>query len=114
MNNPASNQWISVNDRLPEHGSMVLICFGENRMMAIARYFMTIERRWLDACYGREEYAPDFWQPLPEPPPKYDPFEEWWSNQLILRFQKSATATNLIAHREAKQVWDAAIKSLSL
>ncbi len=116
------NQWISVKERLPEHGSMVLIAFGENRMIAVARYFMTSERRWLDACYGREEYAPDFWQPLPEPPPKPDPFEEWWKTnhslpciadiRWVVR-PDSSSALGSSSKDVAKVIWDAAIESFN-
>lgn len=108
------NQWISVNDRLPNHGDMVLIVFGENRMIALARYYMTTDRRWLEACYGREEYSPDFWQPLPAVPPKPDPFEQWWNNLPNSPYGQEVKQffNRVIEKGHAKLVWDAAVESV--
>lgn len=98
------NEWIPVSARLPEHGATVLIVFGEARIIGLARFYRTTEIRWLDACHGLEEYNPDFWQPLPDPPPKRDPFIEWYQMASL----RACRPSGLDWYRE---IWDAAIES---
>ncbi len=72
------DKWIPVDERLPDHGTVVLIVFGPCRIVSIAHFFHGLKSKWLDAVHGTTEYSPDFWQPLPNPPPKLDAFEEWY------------------------------------
>lgn len=54
------------------------------------------------------------WQPLPEPPPKPDLFEEWWSKHSSGSPAITMTAEDrhsLICRGAAKSIWDAAIAS---
>lgn len=103
--------WISVKDRLPNHGDIVLIVFGANQIVAMARYFNKYGGpNWLDMP-GTNEYKPDFWMPLPEPPTKPDPFETWWETIRQGRMAKVTGVLSWLCKDEAKQVWDAALKS---
>ena len=58
--------WISVDERLPDDGSEVLIYIGKQRLVAEKCKLFG----FLDSL-GREALLPDIpthWQPLPEPP----------------------------------------------
>jgi hypothetical protein len=77
------SEWIKCQTgSLPEHGAIVLICFGPHQTLAMARFCNVGCRPWLDAPTGSLEYDPDFWQPLPEPPKRESSFEAWWGKAM--------------------------------
>ena len=63
------DEWISVEDRLPEEGLSVLVGWTGSTDCAIA-----LQNRdkwtshWNDTCFSGDEEPPTHWQPLPEPP----------------------------------------------
>ena len=81
--------WISVDDRLPEKGDVVLITKYRHRVPITARYGNP--DKWYPLCWRK--YIEPFddvthWMPLPGPPehksslpisdtPEDDPFYEW-------------------------------------
>ena len=68
----AQSEWISVEDRMPEIGAMVLLC-GKYENEVIIAYCAT---GYFDGITYREHWGADIngtaevthWQPLPEPP----------------------------------------------
>jgi hypothetical protein len=60
-------RWISVNEKLPEHGQYVLICCSKNVEDQI--YFFDSKRGFVDPL-GDTGYSNDatHWMALPEPP----------------------------------------------
>lgn len=62
---PAFGQWISVKDRLPENGTVVIGC---SETWGVDTY-MYVDETWYD---GNAEDINDvtYWMPLPEPPEK--------------------------------------------
>lgn len=68
--NPTTNmsEWIAFKHRPPQALSAVFVAnqkTGERRFIS----------SWLERFDGMTH-----WQPAPEPPPKPDPFEEWWGD----------------------------------
>lgn len=73
-------EWISVEDRLPEYDSVVLVCFENlfnEQTFTTAVYVnqkvcLHSERRvpmwWVHISSGHELKTVTHWQPLPEPP----------------------------------------------
>ena len=61
-------EWISVDDRLPEHGDVVLcfMKFGEQRILQ----WDNVSSLWLGYGHGDDWQKADVthWMPLPEPP----------------------------------------------
>ncbi len=117
MNNPASNQWISVNDRLPNINERVLGTCGANVVLS----YRNESGFWCEFD-GRISWQPSYWMPLPEPPPKPDPFEEWWKTnhslpciadiRWVVR-PDSPSALGSSSKDVAKVIWDAAIESFN-
>lgn len=110
-----TSNWISVKDRLPNHGDIVLIVFGANQIVAMARYFQKYGGpNWLDMP-GINEYNPNFWMPPPAPPPKPDPFETWWDSLksgVADPFRRMLPNSGyIVCSSEAREIWDAALKS---
>lgn len=58
-------EWISVKDRLPENGSICLVC-GAKGGMRVAR-FRTVRAEWTVVGTGKY-FTVTHWQPLPAPP----------------------------------------------
>ena len=58
-----STEWISVKDRLPEHGSTVCLIYTKE-------YGLTIQmwKGYWDSEYPVKEAVVTHWMPLPEPP----------------------------------------------
>lgn len=108
MNNQTN--WISVESRLPDQGQTVLIAFGPTRTITLATHSLRSEYQWIDPIYGKKAYSPDFWMPLPEAPPKPDPFEEWWKSEVT---SPGATACNITgsAKEWCRLAWRQALKS---
>ena len=65
---PAVQQWISVKDRLPEHGDIVLcfMKFGKQRILQ----WDNVSNWWLGYGHGDDWQKADVthWQYLPQPP----------------------------------------------
>lgn len=57
-------KWISVKDRLPNVGDIVLVCFADR---AKSHYFPIDVVRW-DSSYELQEISVAHWMPLPPPP----------------------------------------------
>lgn len=63
-NQPAVNQWIDVNDRLPKEDSKeVLICFPWGTVGIGWRF----NGHWTCECYNCDDSDVIAWMPLPEP-----------------------------------------------
>lgn len=82
-------QWISVNDRLPEPDTMVIVaCYGSDIVIpdyehgeTVCECVKRLEKEcvrvtlgfigsdgWYDSDYSPMIISPSYWQPLPEPP----------------------------------------------
>jgi len=81
-------EWINVNERLPELEQIVFLCMGkDNSIIHVGSrtiveqnewywgvtydspYYLK-ERGWEADIEADDEYNPNFWMPLPEPPSK--------------------------------------------
>lgn len=64
--NNVGHKWISVKDRLPEHGDIVL-CHTKHDDLLVFQW-CEMSHRWVDQY---EDYRQDYithWMPLPQPP----------------------------------------------
>ena len=62
-------EWISVNDRLPEPYVSVLVNMpGEKPFPTVRRGFISNEGIWQSAMIRREPGEVTHWQPMPQPP----------------------------------------------
>ena len=61
------NNWISVKDRLPEKGKLVLFCDGKNTIYKYRQIYIDFLDNRNEAT---ENYLHNYthWQPLPAPP----------------------------------------------
>lgn len=68
------SEWISVKDRLPEKGKLVLIWTGnDDRRPAIFLAYLDDDgQEWVDGDYYTGAEYVTYWQPLPEPPQEPD------------------------------------------
>jgi len=62
------SKWISVKDRLPEHGVHVLTFSSEENYYAVSYLiYLSNERIWANGCLlGNDNIT--HWMPLPKPP----------------------------------------------
>lgn len=58
--------WVSVEDRLPENGTPVLICNKQWDYSVVANYAGC--GVWINTWEQRMTFTPTHWQPLPEAP----------------------------------------------
>lgn len=108
-----TNNWIDVESQTPDYGQPV-IAYSEDRSQRIARYWNT--GKWTIDGFGvdGEWKGVTHWQPLPEPPPKPDAFEEWSCNfsrmgsQICLKGDKGSF---WVSKDYLRIVWDAATKA---
>ena len=62
-------EWISVNDRLPEPYVSVLVNMpGEKPFPTVRRGFISNDGIWQSAMIRREPGEVTHWQPMPQPP----------------------------------------------
>lgn len=67
-------EWISVKERLPQYGELVLICSTKGVVQRVAYYRdgCDDEPDWWQDCLELEDYVEfdevSHWMPLPEPP----------------------------------------------
>lgn len=62
-------EWISVDDRLPEPYVSVLVNMpGEKPFRTVREGFISNEGIWQSAMFRREPGEVTHWQPLPQPP----------------------------------------------
>ena len=62
-------EWISVNDRLPEPYVSVLVNMpGEKPFPTVRRGFISNDGIWQSAMFRREPGEVTHWQPIPQPP----------------------------------------------
>ena len=62
-------EWISVNDRLPEPYVSVLVNMpGEKPFPTVRRGFISNDGIWQSAMIRREQGEVTHWQPMPQPP----------------------------------------------
>ena len=60
-------EWISVDERLPEHSQKVLVC--DDRQNMVTAMYVTFDNGGFDWCTSvRLVYEVTHWMPLPEPP----------------------------------------------
>ena len=68
QNGVTVQEWISANDRLPEHGGVVLcfMKFGEQRILQ----WDEVSSWWIGYGHGDDWQKTDVthWQPMPQPP----------------------------------------------
>ncbi len=104
MNNPAINQWISVKERLPKNMRPVF-CYDCNGNPGVAFLSNGV---WLrDALDPADRYQINVTHWLEsEPPPKPDPFDEWWNNK-IAKISRPAFSKEF-----GREIWDAAVNSV--
>jgi len=104
-----NNGWISVNQRVPNDGKVVIVSNGN---YVTSAYYGT--GGWI-TNHGVLGWEVNHWMPLPDPPAPPDPFEEWWKQN------KSSTSCLPEGYRliggyntpkcTARFIWDAALKS---
>ena len=63
-NQPTANQWIDVNDRLPENAKEVLVQLDWEDMNVVMGYYWN--NKWHVEMVAKE-YEVLYWMPLPEP-----------------------------------------------
>lgn len=62
-------EWISVNDRLPEPFVSVLVQMpGEEPFPTVREGFISKDGIWHSALYNREPGEVTHWKPMPQPP----------------------------------------------
>ena len=59
------SEWISVEDRLPEHCEKVIVCHGKNKTVEIGMWHRG--HKWTDKPWGLYLDV-THWQPIPDPP----------------------------------------------
>lgn len=71
----AESAWISVEDRLPPFGEMVIVCREYDRgTVKVEPGTMGVNGWW--RVYGTRTKKVSFWMPLPEPPQEVSSHEE--------------------------------------
>ena len=61
------NEWISVNEKLPEKPGIYLIC-TDDEVFSAEYNPRRIRCAWTDDYEGYCDFSPTHWMPLPEPP----------------------------------------------
>lgn len=61
-------EWISVKDRLPEHGQMVDVYVPEHRDRRTSCYYIKEDESWLWRA-SELKHRVSHWMPLPKKPP---------------------------------------------
>ena len=73
MNGVTVQEWISVDDRLPEPFVSVLVQMpGEEPFPTVREGFISNDGIWQSAMFRREPGEVTHWQPMPQPPKEVD------------------------------------------